>query len=254
MRKVNRWLSANKLTLNISKTKYMVIQRPGVREIRNYSLRCNGKKLERCSFYKYLGVHLDENLNWKKHVKYLCTKLSKLARIFSKLRHCCSLELLKVIYHAMFHSHLQYCNTIWGNAAERILQPLERLQDKIIKIMCFVPFGQNDVGHLYNELGMLRLNDIHKFCKAKFIFKYKNEKLPPNFQNFLVTDRPNHNYGLRNRNKNDYKCIWGKTVYSMKMMQYDGAKIWNEIPDYIKSYTEIKEFSRNYKTLLISYY
>lgn len=61
----------------------------------------------------------------------------------------------------MFHSHIQYCNTIlWGNAAERILQSIERLEDKTIKIMCFVPFGQNDVGHFYSELGMLRFKNM----------------------------------------------------------------------------------------------
>ena len=154
----------------------------------------------------------------------------------------------------MFYSHLQYCNTIWGNATERNLQPLERLQEKIIKIMCFIPFGQNEIGHLYNELGLLKLKDIHKLCKAKFIFKFRNDELPPHFNDFLVTNRPSHSYSLRNQNKNEYKCIWGKTVYSMKMMQFEGAKLWNEIPDYIKSFTEIKEFSRNYKTLLISQY
>ena len=255
LKKVSGWLSANRLTLNISKTKYMIIRRPRTKIDGNYSLRFNGKKLEKCTSYKYLGVHLDENLIWTQHIKYLCRKLSKFAKMFAKLRHCCNIDLLKVIYHALFHSHLQYCNVIWGNASERTLRPLAQLQDKIIKIMCFTPFGQNEIGHLYNELGLLNLEDIHKLAKAKFVFKLKNKKLPSNFDNFLVKNQQLQNYNLRNRGGNNfYKCVWGNTIYGSKMLQYDGAKIWNELPEYIQNLTKIKEFTRNYKSLLLSQY
>ena len=52
--------------------------------------------------------------------------------MFAKLRHCCGIELLKTIYHALVESHLQYCNIIWCNVNETILEPLIKLQDKII--------------------------------------------------------------------------------------------------------------------------
>ena len=90
LRKVSKWFSENKLTLNVSKSKYMIIRR-GYRKSDNiFSLKFNGKKMEQCSTYKYLGLHIDEKMNWKNHVKYLCEKLSKMCGIFAKLRHCCN--------------------------------------------------------------------------------------------------------------------------------------------------------------------
>ena len=95
LKKVSKWFTANKLTLNVSKSKFMIIKRKSKKIPENIILKFNGKKMEQCLTYKYLGVHLDESLNWKAHVDYLCKKLSKMCGIFSKLRHCCSKDLMK---------------------------------------------------------------------------------------------------------------------------------------------------------------
>ena len=156
LRKVSKWFSENKLTLNVSKSKYMIIRR-GYRKSDNiFSLKFNGKKMEQCSTYKYLGLHIDEKMNWKNHVKYLCEKLSKMCGIFAKLRHCCNKALLRTIYFALVESHLQYCNIIWGNASEKTLAPLVKLQDKIIRIICFAQ-PESRIEDLYNDLKLLDL-------------------------------------------------------------------------------------------------
>ena len=70
LKKNYNWLVANKLTRNIGKSKFMIISR---RRDSNqlFSLRINGVALERCSSYKYLGVFIDEALNWKPHINYV---------------------------------------------------------------------------------------------------------------------------------------------------------------------------------------
>ena len=151
----------------------------------NIILKFNGKKMDQCSTYKYLGVHLDENLNWKAHVDYLCKKLSKMCGIFSKLRHCCSKDLMKAIYFALVESHMQYCNMIWGNANQNVLKPLINLQNKIMKIICFAPYSSDEVESLYVDLKLLSLQKLHKLSKAKFMFKFKMQIYLPILTIFL---------------------------------------------------------------------
>ena len=115
--------------------------------------------MEQCESYKYLGIYIDENLSWKEHVRYLCEKLSKMCGIFSKLRHCCNRELLRVVYFALVDSHLQYCNIIWGNASEKILKPLIKLQEKVIRIMYFAPQDHSDTEYLFKDLKLLNLQE-----------------------------------------------------------------------------------------------
>ena len=63
---------------------------------------------------KYLGVHLDEHLNWKTHVSTLANKLHRSNGALSKLRHFMPLNTLVNVYHAIFSPHLQYACQVWG--------------------------------------------------------------------------------------------------------------------------------------------
>ncbi len=251
MKKIHRWFSANKLTLNITKSKFMIIKRKNSKSFDNFVLKYNGKRMDRCSSYKYLGIHLDEKLSWKNHISYLCEKLSKMCGIFAKLRHCCGIDLLKTVYHALVESHLLYCNLIWGNTNENILEPLIKLQDKIIRIICFVPNHERDMTSLYKKLGLLDLKLLHKLSTAKFMFKFKNKKLPKSFDNFFKSSTAQERYPLRNRVNREYICEWGQTNYALKRLQYQGVQLWNNISPSIRNLTNIQDFSKKYKLSLL---
>lgn len=250
MKKVSKWFMANKLTLNVSKSKFMIIKRSNTKSNTDFSLKYNGKRMERCTSYKYLGVHLDEKLNFKNHVKYLCEKLSKMCGLFAKLRHCCELDLLKTVYHALVESHLQYCNTIWGNN-EKTLEPLIKLQDKILRIMCFLPNHTSNMESVYKRLDLLDIKKLNKLTTAKFMYKFKNKKLPKIFDNFFRTTATDQRYSLRNRVNQDFSCEWGRTIYGMKRLQYEGVQLWNGIAPGIRNLTNIKDFSKKYKLFLL---
>jgi len=85
LEKVYDWLKSNRLTLNISKSKFMLITKKRI-NLSNFSVNLNGTELEECDNYKYLGVYFDKNLNWKKHIDYICEKISKSCGILAKLR------------------------------------------------------------------------------------------------------------------------------------------------------------------------
>ena len=241
----------NKLTLNVVKSKFMIVKRGNTRSCNDFVLKYNGKKMDRCTTYKYLGIHIDDKLCWKDHINYLCEKLGKMSGIFAKLRYCCGIELLKTIYHALVESHLQYCNMIWGNVSESILEPLAKLQDKIVRIMCFIPNDHRDLTPIYKKLGLLNVKLLHKLSTAKFMHKFKNNKLPSSFENFFRTSSSHHRYPLRNRNRQDYMCEWGKTNYGMKRLQFEGVQLWNGILPVIRNILNIKEFSKKYRENLL---
>ena len=254
LKKISRWFSANKLTLNVAKSKYMLVKRNNRKSAHEFTLKFNGKKMDLCTSYKYLGVHLDDRLNWKKHIDYLCEKLSKMCGIFAKLRHCCNIILLKTIYYALVESHLQYCNMIWGNADWRILEPLLKLQNKLIRIICFIPKDEDIlIDQVYTNLGILNLDQLNKLTTAKFMYKYKNNLLPnDNFIDFFTIPARNQRYPLRNRRNQDFECEWGKTNFAMKKLQYVGVQIWNAILPEIRNVNSLREFKLKFKRFLLS--
>ena len=86
LHKIQLWLSKNKLSLNYSKTTYMVIA-PKRGIIEKFSVLLDGNEPSRCESAKYLGITIESNLRWNLHIASLCKKLSQSAGIISKLRH-----------------------------------------------------------------------------------------------------------------------------------------------------------------------
>jgi len=110
--KVEKWLNANKISLNYSKTKYLLIK-PKTRNatLSDFHVTIKGIKLEKCKSAKYLGVVVDENLDWKPHIQNLQKKIARAVGIISKLRYYLNQKNLIIMYHAFF-VHICYSDRI----------------------------------------------------------------------------------------------------------------------------------------------
>ena len=85
--------------------------------------------------------------------------------------------------------------------SKNILKPLVALQNRVLRIMTFAPFGRIYIDDLYTKLQLLGLEKIHYLEKSKFMYRYHNNKLPANFNNYFENQNViNHSYNLRNRN------------------------------------------------------
>ena len=86
---------------------------------------------------KYLGINIDENLNWKQQISDIAIKLNKANGILSKLRHFIDRKTLKSIYHAIFEPHLYYSLLVWAQNSNSIKR-LFVLQKKSLRIIYFL--------------------------------------------------------------------------------------------------------------------
>ena len=78
LRKIHLWFIANKLTLNLQKTKYMLFYRCREQNhMKKFRVNINCINIKRVEHFKYLGVIMDHKLNWDKHIEYLCSKLAE---------------------------------------------------------------------------------------------------------------------------------------------------------------------------------
>lgn len=85
---VCRWLLENKLTLNIKKTKFMVIvgsrKRPNIDSI---SIKVNDNEVERVEGCLYLGVTFSCNMTWTEHADKLCSNINKRMGLWKRIKH-----------------------------------------------------------------------------------------------------------------------------------------------------------------------
>ena len=81
---VTQWFQVNPLSLNVSKTSYIIF---GNRSTRNLKLIMQEAELERSLETKFLGVIINHKLSWKTHILTVSNKVSKNVGIIAKIRH-----------------------------------------------------------------------------------------------------------------------------------------------------------------------
>ena len=74
--KVSQWLAANKLSLNVAKTKFMAFHMHQ-KAVTYPDLYLNSNKIERVTQFNYLCLSLQANLSWNKHICHISLKVSK---------------------------------------------------------------------------------------------------------------------------------------------------------------------------------
>ena len=137
-----KWLKANKILLNASKTKVLIFRhqnkpimyrkKPEDRlSINNITIV--GKKVEPSSHAKYLGILIDSFLNWNFHIDELSTKLSRAVGMLAKISHYINEKTLSMVYHGIFSSF--YMVLKFGDKVSK----LEKLQNKALRIINFKP-------------------------------------------------------------------------------------------------------------------
>ena len=139
LEKINTWLKANKLTLNLDKSQYMVFHR-GKRKIYFDTQSLNPISLKKVKFTKFLGVIIDDQLKWSNHILYIKNKIAKCFGIILRARKFFNRKILQNLYHSFIFPYLIYCVEIWGSASDAHLLPLILLQKKIVRVVSFSPY------------------------------------------------------------------------------------------------------------------
>ncbi len=153
--KVADWLLSNKLTLNIKKSKHMLISRK--RHIPTVSFKIKGINLEQCTSYKYLGIFIDKDLSWRTHIQYITKKVLNACGAMAKLRHCVCIDTLKNVFYSLVYSYIRYGLMIWGkSSSSSALSSLHTALHKVLRIMTFAPFGNIDLHPIFNFLFIKR--------------------------------------------------------------------------------------------------
>ena len=128
--KINKWFSANQLSLNVGKTKFSLFHKLG----KKYSipsplpmLKLNNHDIERVNKMKFL-----RDLSWKEHIKDLENKIAKNIGLMYRAKQFLDKESLLALYDSHIHSYLNYANLAWGSTYPTNLKKLRSQQKHAI--------------------------------------------------------------------------------------------------------------------------
>ncbi len=182
-----QWFCSNRLSLNPNKTKYIVIRPKHIKhDLTQYSIHVGNIELGRIGndcyekSTKFLGMYLDENLTWKRHITEVSKKVSRALFSIKQVKHVLPLASLRTLYFALIHPHLSYGLTAWGNADKNIIRPAILLQKRAIRVIHNAPYN----GHTdpkFKTSRILKLNDLFDYQSLLLMYDYLSGNLPNSF-------------------------------------------------------------------------
>ena len=112
---LKNWMDANKLTVNPTKSKFIVVHSK-IRAPQIYcSLFYNNTCIRNDKLLKYLGIELDQELNVLPHLTKLENKLSRNVGMIKKLKHFLPTHALLMLYYSIVYPHILNGIIIWGS-------------------------------------------------------------------------------------------------------------------------------------------
>ena len=240
--KLYKWFCANKLSLNANKTKYIVI-RPKHRrcDLDNMNVLINDIPLNRIgqncvdTSVKFLGICIDEHLTWKKHIQQVNCKISKAMFAIKQVTNLLPGSLLRKLYFALVHPHLNYGILSWGNAGQ-LLRKTITLQKRAIRSINKATYNSH-TDPLFRSSQILKVPDLYLYQSTLFMFDYVNKNLPSSFNNVFPYNRDIQT--IRQTRQSDLLYVPRCTSsFANKLPFYTLPKLWNQ-------WADCASFSRN---------
>ena len=120
---VGNWFKANKLSVNATKTNYMIMGSPKMTSmIDQTDIILDNTKLDRVTKTKFLGVIIDENLTWKNHIDGITKTISRNISMINKLKFFVPERTLRTLYCTLVLPFVNYGIHIWGQEYKTYLE------------------------------------------------------------------------------------------------------------------------------------
>ena len=171
MNEVIKWLNVNKLSINTTKTKYIIFKSRNKKCDIEIDIKLNDNIIQQASHIKFLGVILDRELTWKNHINSVVKHIIKSTALIAKLRHYTNKNTLKLIYYALVYPYLTYGNLVWGNTYPTRLQKILNIQKKIIRLISFKSYLEH-TEPLFQNLKILNIFKINDYLSCLFMYRF----------------------------------------------------------------------------------
>ena len=155
-------------------------------------IKINEQLVERVTEFNFLGLTIDEHLNWKSHIQKVSNKVSRSIGVLNRLKNFLPLAMLRILYNAIILRHFQYLLFTWVFNPGR----LNQLQKRAIRVITNSKYNAH-VESLLNRLNLLRLVDIFKINLLNMFHKFKYNQLPHYLTTMLFDSEKLHAYNTR---------------------------------------------------------
>lgn len=251
LHKISCWLECNKLSVNYDKTNYMIFQPKGYNcdssQTINSVVTFGNSVIDRIHSTKYLGIIIDDQLNFEEHLNFLVNKVNSVIGIICRNRYLLPLHCKKKIYFALIHSNLIYCIEVYANTS------LTNLNKLIVKVNSLLRVLQNrprrtHITELYSCFDTLPVDLLFKFFTLKLVHKcmFVNTNVPVVIKNLFKVGTNLHSHNTRTS-----KNFILQNNINPESISFYAPSLWNKLPVSLQTTQSCNIFTNQLKTQLL---
>ena len=232
---VINWFARNKLILNRDKTNILLFRTKQSTVIKPSHMEFDNNEIEISNSAKFLGIHINEHLDWSGHINILTKKLNSICygiRITGKYM---NQKTLRILYFANFESILKYGILFWGGHSS--VQRVFVVQKRVIRVIKKKNYLES-CRTVFKELGIMTTYAIYIYECLMFFVKNKN----------IFDLTPKHNYSTRTL---DVNYPIHRLALSETCPHYMCLKFFNALPERLKNVSCHKKFKIEVRKMLV---
>ena len=236
------WLNSNNMIANPSKFHAIFLSKDKNIITSEVPIRIKDKTIHSESTVKLIGITIDDKLKFDKHINKLCKRASGQLNQLFRLKRYVEHEERIICVNSFIFSNFNYCPLIWHFTSASSTAKIEKIQERAIR------FLYDDHNTPYEEL--LKKSNKVKMTTSRLrtlcleIYKTLND-LNPSYMKDIFKKREN-----RHSNRHNYIDVpmVNQVTYGKHSMRSLGPKIWNSLPEHIKSSDTLSIFKKSIKT------
>jgi len=246
LEKVKCWLYANRLSLNIGKTCYMIMSDRDMDNLPVISIA--NKTISKVNYCKFLGIYMDDRLNFKYHVRELCKSLSRSVGMMNRISGLAPPSVKLNIYYSLIFSRVSYGIIAWGGSSVENVRRVERILSRARKLINFSIGGRSNIADK-----LFTCNSTFKYYTLVKMFKIVKMGEHLYFGDLLRQLAPSHGFGTRFSQSQNYNIPTYRKSKCHKLFLYQAIANWNQLSDEVKSCQSLNCFKAKLKLKFSSF-
>jgi len=221
------WLKANRLSLNVGKTTYMIISDGEMLDVP--AVRIGDRNIIRVTESKFLGITIDEKLSFKHHVSGLSKSLSRSIGVINRVSDLVPPRIKKLLYFSLIYPRVSYGIIVWGQSSAGNVNLIDRILYRAHKCVSYPRATQ------FNTSRFLNFDSIYKYFTAVKLYKVLKQDQHLYFSRVFHDLLPIHNYGTRFSTGDNINVPHFTKAKCQRGFVFQSVAIWNNLSDELKS-------------------
>ena len=243
LKRVDYWLKLNKLSLNVEKTHYMVFTKC-LSDLPQVVIR--DVPLTRVYDTRFLGINIDDKLNFNSHVNKLCKRLSAAIGAIKCVRYFMPNAVIKMLYFALFYPCLLYGVCVWGLSGSGNINKICKLQDRAFSLF----LNSNNSNSLASNK-LFKFKSLISYCVSVKVHCYLNSAVNLHIKSVLDQLKPAHQHVTRFVTQGNFNLPAARSTKYQQSFIFKSVGYWNEIDPDVRSITFSEKFKRKLKCFLL---